>query len=176
MDNIVKKIAVVQGVSSSTVQDMFRTLIYRWQPAARIAGLIAEDHGLPDRKCTAGYLRSITDGALYPIFQDLGPGSEACHLDGAGATMATEAVKRDIATGCDLVLLSKFGKLEASRQGLAQAFTAAIGAGVPILTSVSPAFEKAWSAFAAPMFVVLPADTDRIEAWWHHVHDDAAVH
>jgi hypothetical protein len=176
MDPVMKKIAVVQGVSSSSVQDLFRSLVQRWQPAARIAGMIEEHHGLPDRKCSAGYLRSITNGVLYPIFQDLGPGAEACHLDGAGAITATAAVERDIASGCDLVLLSKFGKLEAARQGLAQAFTASIDAGVPVLTSVSPAFEKAWSSFAAPLYVVLPADIGRIEAWWHTVHEEAAVH
>jgi len=176
MDAVMKKIAVVQGVSSSSVQDLFRNLVRRWRPAARIAGMIEEHHGLPDRKCSAGYLRSITSGALYPIFQDLGPGAEACHLDGAGAITATQAVERDIAAGCDLVLLSKFGKLEAARQGLAQAFTASIEAGVPVLTSVSPAFEKAWSSFAEPLYVTLPADIDRIDAWWHTVHEEVAAH
>jgi len=176
MDPVVRKVAVVQGVSSSSVQDLFRSLVQRWRSTARIVGLIEEHHGLPDRKCSAGYLRSIRSGVLYPIFQDLGPGAEACHLDGAGAITATEAVEQDIAAGCDLVLLSKFGKLEAGRQGLAGAFTASIGAGVPVLTSVSPAFEKAWSSFAAPLFVTLPADIARIDAWWRSVREGATVH
>lgn len=64
----------------SSVQDIFRSFVGRWQPFARIAGVIEESHGLADRACSAGRLRSITDERSYPIFQDLGSGSEVCHL------------------------------------------------------------------------------------------------
>lgn len=171
-----RKIAMVQGAPSSVIQDMFRELAERWRSTMRVAGMIEEPHGLPDRKCHAGYLRSITDGTRYPIFQDLGPDADACHLDGAGAATATEAVERDIASGCDLVILSKFGKLEASRDGLVTAFTAAMEADVPILTSVSPAFEQAWGAFAAPLFCVLPAERAEIETWLSTILDDGRMH
>lgn len=169
-----KKIAAVQGAPSATVQAMFRELAARWQPSLRIAGVIEEDHGLADRKCHAGYLRSVTSGARYPIFQDLGLGADACHLDGSGALSATEAVQKDIAAGCDLVILSKFGKLEAAREGLVPAFIAAMEAELPVLTSVSPAFEQAWATFAEPLFVVLPADTERVDAWWRDIGNGAS--
>ncbi|MGE0007515.1 MAG: DUF2478 domain-containing protein [Parvibaculaceae bacterium] len=169
MESVEKTIAAVQGTPSSQVQAMFRSLARRWRPSARIVGLIEEDHGLGKRACSAGRLQSIADGTSYPIFQDLGPGSAACHLDGAGAVPAGEAVRRDVVSGCDLVLLSKFGKLEAGGAGLVPAFAAAIEAGVPVLTSVSPAFETAWARFAGSLFVALPADPQRIEAWWRAV-------
>jgi hypothetical protein len=54
----------------------------------------------------------------------------------------------------------------AARGGLAPAFIVAIETGVPILTSVSAQFEDAWRQFAAPMYVVLPADSDTIDQWW----------
>ena len=164
-----KKIAVVQGAPSADVQALFRTLVERWRPAAHLAGVIAEDHGLPDRACTAGYLVSLTSGARFQIFQDLGPGSKGCHLAAAGALAAAEAVQRDIAAGCDLVVLSKFGTLEKNGGGLRDAFAAAIAAGVPVLTSVSPAFDAPWQSFAAPLSTTLPADAACIEAWWQSV-------
>ena len=176
MDTSVKRIAVVQGVPSAAIQEMFHTLVDRWQPTVRIAGVVAEDHGLPDRKCRAGYLRSIVSGALYPIFQDLGPGAEACHLKEEGALAAAAAVEKDIVAGCDLVLLSKFGKLEAAGRGLSEAFTAALAADLPLLTSVSPAFEAAWRGFAAPRFEILPADVDPIENWWCTIHGGVTPH
>ncbi len=169
MSQAVKTIAVIQGAPSAVVQDLFRSLVAHWKPSTRIAGVIEEDHGLEDAACSAGQLRSIGDERLYPIFQDLGPGSVACHLDGAGATSASQAIGHDIAAGCDLVVLSKFGKLEAAGEGLAPAFIAAIEAGVPVLTAVSPAFQEAWERFAAPLFEVLPAEPQRIEAWWAEV-------
>src|SRR5580692_3837587 len=91
-----KKIAVVRGAPGPVVQALFSTLAERWQPQVRVVGAIAEDHGLPDRACSAGYLRSLADGARYPIFQDLGRGSEICHLAGDGAVMAAAAIARDI--------------------------------------------------------------------------------
>ena len=50
------------------------------------------------------------------MFQDLGHGSTACRIDQAGVLLASEAVRRDIDTGCNLVLLNRFAKLEAERQ------------------------------------------------------------
>jgi hypothetical protein len=164
-----KKITVAQGMPSAQVQELFRTLLGRWQSSARLAGVVAEDHGLADRACSAGFLRSLGTGERFSIFQDLGPGSTTCHLAEAGALAAAAAVRRDIAAGCDLVLLNKFGKLEAAGGGLRDAFGAAMEAGVPVLTSVSSAFAAAWESFAAPLFVVVPADADRIDAWWNTV-------
>jgi hypothetical protein len=131
----------------------------------RIAGVVAESHGLADRSCSAGYLRRIAGEGRFAIFADLGPGSVACHLDPGGAGAAAEAVRRDIAAGCDLVILSKFGKLEATGAGLWSAFIAARDAHLPLLTSVSPAVAAAWESFAGTGFTVLPADGAEIDAW-----------
>jgi hypothetical protein len=170
-----QKIAVVQGAPSSEIQALFRDLVARWRPALRIAGVIEEHHELPDRKCSAGYLRSIATGARYPIFQDLGPGADACHLEGSGALTATADVERGIAGGCDLVVLSKFGKLESIGQGLSGAFKAALTAGVPVLTTVSPSLMPRWTAFASPLFVSLPADPAQIDTWRRAVAAGASV-
>ena len=166
MTGCAETIAVVQGAPGVVVQELFGSLIDRWRAAARIAGVVAESHGLADRACSAGFLRSIASGERFSIFQDMGPGSTACHLEGGGAHSAAEAVRRDIARGCDLVILSKFAKLETNGAGLADAFTAAMQARVPLLTSVSPAFENPWAAFAGGGFTVLPADLPAIDAWW----------
>jgi len=126
MSEPLRKIAVVQGAPSAEVQTLFRAFVERWRPSVRMAGVIAEEHGLPDRACTAGYLRSLTTGEKFQIFQDLGAGSKGCHLAADGALAAAHAVQRDIAAGCDLVVLSKFGSLERKGSGLGDAFSAAI--------------------------------------------------
>ncbi len=169
MDKPVNRIAVVRGTSGVDAQDVFRTVVEHWRPTIRLAGLIAEHHGLADRACSAGFLRSVTSGQRFSIFHDLGPGSAECHLDGTGALSAADAVQRDIAAGCDLAVLSKFGKLEAGGQGLFGAFKAALEAQIPLLTSVSPAYEKQWEKLAGRSYIVLPADLDRISAWWQSI-------
>lgn len=175
MSRDTRTIAAIQGAPGGIVQDLLHAFVARWQPSTRIAGVIEDGHGHDDQVCGAAYLLSIASGARYPMFQDLGQGSSACRIDPAGVVLAGEAVRRDIAAGCDLVVLNRFGKLEAGREGLMSAFAAAVEAGVPVLTSVSPAFQEAWERFADPLFVMLPADPDAIEAWWQAVRADAPL-
>ena len=169
MEDTTKIIAVVRGAPNAEIQVILRALADKWRPDVRLAGLVAEDHGLADRHCQAGYLRNLTTGARFSIFHDLGPGVPMCHLDGIGAVAAAAGVQTDIAAGCDLVLLNKFGKLEAGGDGLASAFRAAITAEVPLLTSVSPAHDEAWRRFVDQEYAVLPADPAAIDLWRHAV-------
>jgi hypothetical protein len=169
MATVINKIAVVRGRSGAEVQDVFAAFVERWLGSARLVGLIAENHGLLDRTCSAGFLRDIATKERFSIFQDLGPSSTACHLDELGALRAAAVVQRDIAAGCDLVLLSKFGKLEAGGGGLFRAFKAALDAQIPLVTSVSPAFEEPWKKFSAGSFTILSADRDEIGEWWQAI-------
>lgn len=64
-----------------------------------------------------------------PIFQDLRPGRRRLP-SGRLRRLDRRRCQRGIASGCDLVVLSKFGKLESIGQGLNSAFKAALAAGV----------------------------------------------
>jgi hypothetical protein len=162
-----RPIAVVQGTSGRHIQRLFDDFIGRWRSACRLVGAIEVPETSPDAAIDRSRIRAITDGRSYPLFQDLGSGSTACALAPEGAVLAAATVCRDIARGCDLVLLSKFGKLEAeSRSGLLSAFTAAIEADVPVLTSVAPRYTAQWARFADPFFEILPPGLDAIETWW----------
>ena len=165
METTVKPIAVVQGAASAVVQHLLADFAARWKDRARIVGLVEEPQGVPG--CAPGYLRSLVDGRRYPIFQELGPGSEACSLDEVSLVDACERLRKDIAAGCDLVIISKFGKLEAeSRSGLLAACVDAIEAGIPTLTAVAPKFNDRWESFAAPFDTRVSAAAEAIDAWW----------
>ena len=163
-----KRIAVVQGAATAVVQDLLRRFIAGLGPEVRMAGVVEDPVPAEagDGPCVGGDLRSLSDGRRFPLMQDLGPNAAACRLDGAGVVSAAEAVQQGIAAGCDLVVLNKFGKIEAERSGLAPAFASAMEAGLPVLTSVSPKFSEAWDRFAAPLYVILPPDPDALDAWW----------
>jgi hypothetical protein len=170
MDSAAKPIAIIQGAASPVIQQLLSEFVDRWSSAARLVGVVEHARSQNGSACGPGRLRSIADGRIYPLFQDLGPGAAGCSLDPEGAVLACEAVERDIAGGCDLVVLSKFAKMEAdNRSGLMSAFIAAVEAGVPILSSVSPKFEKAWLKFAGPLSVSLPAEAAAIDDWWNAV-------
>jgi hypothetical protein len=165
----VAQIAVVQGAASEVVQSLLRAFVAGLPADVRTAGVIEDPFTPQEGECAAGDLRSLSDGRRFQMLQDLGPGAAACRLDADGVVSACEAVLQGIATGCDLVVLNKFGKIEADRSGLAPAFASAAQAGLPILTSVAPRFTEAWDRFAAPYYVILPPDLGAIEAWWRGV-------
>ncbi|MCE7796668.1 DUF2478 domain-containing protein [Sphingobium sufflavum] len=167
MDGSTRPIAVVQGAEGAVIQRIFRRLADRWMPDLRLVGVVEEPPVEDGPNRGPGYLRTLADGGHYPLFQHLGAAATGCSLDPAGAVAAGEAVRRHIAMGCDLVLLSKFGKMEAEqRSGLLPAFVDAVEQGIPVLTSVAPRYDDGWTRFADPFFVRLPADEGAIEAWW----------
>lgn len=162
------RIAVRQGASSANIR---RCL------AAVASGLAADGVRLAESIETAGgagsgggspMLRDPTTGAEYPITRDLGAGSTACAMDPAGLAAAGFAVRRTIADGADLVLLGKFGTLEAAGGCLRDAFAATAIAAIPVPSSVAPALSEPRTAFAGPVpaRLALPADHDAVPEWW----------
>jgi hypothetical protein len=111
-------------------------------------------------------LRDIESGALYPISQDLGPGSVACNLDSGELALACGAIERAAQRGADLIVLSKFAKQEAGRGGLSDAFRSAIAAKIPILVAVSPHFLDEWAAFAGHLAEFVAPEPAALAAWW----------
>jgi nucleoside-triphosphatase THEP1 len=159
------KIAALVATDSAATQTLLAEIVADWRAAgARIAGVIAEPHGLPDRVCGAGILRDITSGKPYPMYRDAPQDPASCHLDAAGVVGACAAVLRQIPTS-DLVVLNKFGKLEAMGKGLAPAFDAAVAIGKPVLTTVSRNQIAAWQTFTSGA-IVLMADKATLQNWW----------
>ncbi|MBP6877041.1 MAG: DUF2478 domain-containing protein [Phenylobacterium sp.] len=140
-------IAVVRGAPTPQIQALFASFVARLGATARVVGVVEEAPA-----SGRDQLRSLADGRRFEVFQALGRGSRACSVDAGSIVTACEAVLGDIAAGCDLVVLSKFGRLEA----------------------VAPKFDLAWSAFAAPLFVMLPPRLEAVEAWWRGLGRQAA--
>ncbi|MFY9837272.1 MAG: DUF2478 domain-containing protein [Xanthobacteraceae bacterium] len=159
------KVAAVVTDDGTAAQVLLSAMVADWRKSGtRIAGVIGELHGLPDRTCGAGFLRDIASGKPFAIYLENPPTQTSCHLDAAGVATACEAVIGDIPMS-DLVVLNKFGKLEGMGQGLAAAFELAISAGKPLLTTVSNRHCDAWRSFAPHTFF-LPADKAALQDWW----------
>jgi len=157
-------IAAVAGADSARVQALFREAVEHWGASGlKVVGLIEETHGLTGRVCTAGVLRDINSDVRFSIFLETPPSGTSCHVDGEGALRASASLTDQIQAS-DVVVLSKFGKLEAGGGGLIGAFEAAKSAGKCLLTTVSEKHRDAWNAFA-PDAAVLPATVPAIEAW-----------
>jgi hypothetical protein len=165
MTSAARKLVALMGNDGAMIQALLAEMVADWRAAGvRIAGVMAESHGLPDRVCGAGILREIATGKPHPIYIDAPLSRSSCHLDAAGVAHACAAVVSQIPT-CDLVVLNKFGKLEAMGEGLAPAFNAAIAVGKPVLTTVSGKHVNAWHELA-PNTVTLAADKAALQKWW----------
>ncbi|MBS7537788.1 DUF2478 domain-containing protein [Ancylobacter lacus] len=164
------RVIALQGAPSPTIQRALADFAARRRASGwRVAGLVEEQLGPPGSGCTGQGLRDLTTGAVFPIDQDLGRDSTACHLDSSGVAAACMAALSAIEAGCDLVVISKFGKLEAARGGLIDAFRAAVEREVPVLTAVAPALAAPWQAFAGEMAAIAAPDETALEAWWQAV-------
>ncbi len=163
LDTGLPRILAVQGASRALSH-----VAITWRACGlRIAGAVEEFTYEPQSARETVVLRDVRTGARYPLKQDLGTGSTSCALDTAGLAAACFAIETAIEEGCDFVIISKFGKLEAERGGLAGAFYAAIEANAPILTSVAPALTQPWNGFANPLSMFVQPDYGVIETWRH---------
>jgi len=167
--NATAKIGVISGPDSAAAQAAIAAAVGEWRAkGTRVAGVLSEEHGLPGRSCGAGYLRDIASGERFAIYRDVPAEGSACHIDAEGVEAACAALIRQIAAS-DLVVLNKFGKLEAMHQGLWRALEAAAAAGKPSLLALS---EKHADAFrtVAPDAAWLPPERAALDRWWETTH------
>jgi nucleoside-triphosphatase THEP1 len=163
-----RKIAAIAGDDGAKAQTLLTEMAAEWRAGgAKIAGVIAEGNGLPGRTCGAGFLREIASGKAHTIYLGVPSSDTTCHLDAAAVADAGTAIIAQIPNS-DLVVLNKFGKLEATGKGLAAAFAAAIAADEPLLTTVSAKHRDAWSKFA-PRAILLCAEKTALQDWWDRV-------
>ncbi|HEY1746023.1 MAG TPA: DUF2478 domain-containing protein [Xanthobacteraceae bacterium] len=171
----VRQVAAIRAARGTETQPLLAALVAEWRAAgARIVGFVGELHGLPDRTCGAGFLRDVAFDKPYPIYLEEPASGKSCHLDAPGVSAASAALLSQI-PGSDLVVLNKFGKLEAMGEGLPPAFRLAIDAGKPLLTTVSATHRDAWCAFV-PGALELDADKAALRNWWRAIeHTDRPV-
>jgi hypothetical protein len=164
MDATGSCIAAVIGAESTTVQALFRQAVARWRSSGlKVVGMIEETHDLKNRVCSAGILRDIASNASFPIYLETLPAGATCHIDGEGAARASDALIPQVAAS-DVVVLSKYGKLEAGGSGLINVFQMAKTDGKFLLTAVSDKHKLAWEAFAPDAIPVEPT-VEALTAW-----------
>lgn len=162
-----RPIAALQGASSAEIQSRLAEFADQARSrGVKLAGVIEVSTEDKAGACGTLALRDLSTWSVIPISQNLGSGSSACNLDPRGLAEACAAVERAIGNGADLVILSKFGKQEAARSGLSDAFRAAFAAELPIATAVSPSVEKDWLAFSGDASEFLNLQTDSLIGWW----------
>lgn len=140
----------------------------------QVGGLIQETTWGSDDHKTDMDVIELDSGRRLSITQDLGSGSTSCSLDLTALAEASGAIRRAVATESDLVMASKFGKIEKEGRGLAAEILSTMVAGAPLLTTVPSAMIEDWLAFTGGRGQLLMPDIGALWRWWgaHHLYDD----
>lgn len=104
----------------------------------------------------------------YLVSQPLGGGSNACRADAQGFARASRVLRDALAQQPDLVIVNRFGRMEAEGEGFVEELLALMSAGVPMLTVVAERHLEAWQRFSGGA-TVLPAEAGAVAAWLERV-------
>lgn len=123
----------------------------------RLGGLIQRGHD-------EAVLVDLEAGAILPIMQKLGR-EAGCAVDTQAIASAGMVVRGAVERRCDLVIVNKFGPLEADGCGLADEMMAAMANDLALLTTVSTDRLNAWLSFCGGLCQLLPPDQAALRRW-----------
>ncbi len=92
--------------------------------------------------------------------------NKTCSLDTSALTESTEALRRAIREGVDLIVLEKFGEQEQKGQGLNDEIFMAIAEEIPLLIAVPEFALDLWQERTGAMGETLPYSIDAFQRWW----------
>lgn len=121
---------------------------------------------VPGRHPCDMLLVDLASSDVSAIAEYRGKHASGCRLDVALLTEIGEAVSNSLHEGEPrLLVVNKFGKIEAAGGGLRGAITEAVDLGVPVLVGVPARNLDSWRAFAGPLAVELPVEIGAVAAW-----------
>jgi hypothetical protein len=110
-------------------------------------------------------LEDLVSGERTELFERRGRGVTGCRLDIAALTDVTARLERALQNEPDLLVLNKFGKVEAEGGGLIDPIAAAIDRGIPVMIGVPARNLGAWRAFAGDLAAELTTEFSAIADW-----------
>jgi nucleoside-triphosphatase THEP1 len=131
-----------------------------------------------DRRCDV-VLEDLSSGHRTQLFENRGSEARGCRLDGAALAEVTARIERSLAADgatvqpC-LLVLNKFGKMEAEGEGMRGLIARALEAEIPVIIGVPARNLEAWREFAGDFSLELPADLAGVLRWLNSILMDEA--
>ena len=108
----------------------------------------------------------LSNGHYTSISQDLGAHNTSCCLDSEAVSNASVILQKARTQNPDLLIVNRFGKLEAEGEGFADEMLEIMSLGIPMITVVATRFLDAWRAFSGGLGTELAADLAQIQDWY----------
>jgi len=111
-------------------------------------------------------IEDLATGEVTAIAEHRGKEARGCRLDVGLLTEVSEAVLSSLRSEEPrLLIINKFGKIEADGGGLRQSVAEAVELGIPVLVGVPARNLDRWRAFAGALAVELPVDDVAVARW-----------
>jgi hypothetical protein len=144
--------------------------------ALKLAGVLqhpaCED---PAHRCDV-ILEELGRGIRTELFERRGRDARGCRLDVAALTEVSGHIARSLDERPDLLILNKFGKVEAEGRGFSFLIAKAIEQGTPTLIGVPERNLHEWRWFADEMAVELGDHVEAILEWLDQIRSDHRSH
>lgn len=141
----------------------------------RMAGVLQH----PVCSDTAGHcdvvLEELTTGVRTDLFEDRGSGARGCRLDVAALAEVNGQVARSLDSDPEILILNKFGKVEAEGRGLLDLVAMATDRRIPVVIGVPIRNLDAWRNFAGGMSVEFTSDPSEVTDWLNRTYPVAVA-
>ncbi|HWJ72007.1 MAG TPA: DUF2478 domain-containing protein [Kaistia sp.] len=124
----------------------------------RLAGLVQQSVPRPGRRKCDMVLRDLATGTVHRISEDRGAEARGCSLDTDLLHRACAAAETGLSARTALLVLCKFGKVEAAGGGVRGLLAAALELGVPVLIGVPSINRQPFEDFAGDLARMLQPD------------------
>lgn len=109
-------------------------------------------------------LEDLVSGRRTVLFDDRGSGASGCRLDVGALLEAAMEIERSFEINPALLVLNKFGKIEAEGGGMCGVMAKALERGIPVVIGVPARNLKEWRGFAGEFSAEL-SGADQVESW-----------
>lgn len=130
-----------------------------------VAGLVQHNQFIRDRTKCDMEVEELASGIILKISEDRGKEARGCRLDRGALSDAAGLLSASIENGAELVIINKFGKLEAEGRGLRDTLADAVQLGMAIIVGVPYRNIEQWRAFAGGLAEECPIGSSRLHEW-----------
>ena len=117
-----------------------------------------------DQRCDV-LLEDLATGHRTLLFEARGAGARGCRLDVAALVDASMRIESSLDRDPALLVLNKFGKVEAEGGGMCGLLAKALERGIPAIIGVPERNLDAWRRFAGDFSAELAADRGQVAEW-----------
>jgi nucleoside-triphosphatase THEP1 len=129
----------------------------------RLAGVVQHRSREAGHRCDM-LLEDLATGRQASIFAGRGRGAKGCQLDEDAILQVVSQIERELKGNPKLLMLNKFGKVEAEGAGMRDLIAQAVRMGIPVIVGVPAHNLHAWREFAEELSIELHNSRD-VDGW-----------